>query len=281
MNAGASLDLPVTVVVPLSTKPHMIAKLKAFGARDVIQQGAAWPDADKYLRDELLAKDPNGVYVPPFDHPDIFEGNSTVVKEIQQQLRSGEGSLPAFRDAERGGVGLEDGHAERPPAAILCAVGGGGLFSGVMRGLEQAGWSDVSVLALETLGADSLNSALRAGELVTLPAITSQATGLGATRVARQAFEVAQRPNVRSVVLSDAEAAMGCWRLAEDERILVELSSGVTVGLCYSGKLEQMLGRKLRREDKIVVILCGGSMINLDMLHQWKKEFTNVIAVTG
>lgn len=32
----------------------MVAKLKAAGAYDVIQYGAAWRDADAYLREEVM-----------------------------------------------------------------------------------------------------------------------------------------------------------------------------------------------------------------------------------
>lgn len=44
----------------------------------------------------------------------------------------------------------------------------------------KVGWQDVSVVACETLGADSFSQSFHAGKLVTLPAITSLATTLGA-----------------------------------------------------------------------------------------------------
>ncbi len=39
-------------------------------------------------------------------------------------------------------------------------------------GMERVGWGDVPVLALETVGADCFNQAVKAAKLVTLPAIT-------------------------------------------------------------------------------------------------------------
>lgn len=238
--------------MPFSTKPVMLAKLRAAGAKDVIQHGATWADADSYLRSELLSKDESGVYVPPFDDAAIWAGNATMIHEIAEQL---------------GGA---------RPEAVVCCVGGGGLFNGVMQGLEEVGWGDLPVVAVETAGADSLNAALRAGERVTLPGITSRATSLGATRVAEKTFEYARRGNVRSVVLSDAEAAMGCWRLADDERLMVELASGVCVALCYDGRLEGVLGRKLTGESNVVVVVCGGSGVTVEMLAEWRREFGDV-----
>lgn len=227
----------------------MIAHIKAAGAHALIQHGATWKDADAYLRESVLVRDPGGVYVPPFDHEDIWEGHATMVEEMWGQL---------------GG---------KAPAAVGCSVGGGGLLCGLVMGLERVGWGGVRVVAVETEGAESLAKSLEKGEQVTLKEITSQATTLGAVRVCDRAWEVGQRKNVTSVVLSDAEAAMGCWRLADDERVLVEMSCGVNVALCYDGRLEKVLGRKLGKEDTVVVVLCGGSNVTLDMLVKWKEEF--------
>lgn len=54
----------------------------------------------------------------------------------------------------------------------MLSVGGGGLLNGVVEGLRRAGWDDVPIVAMETLGAHSLNAAMEAGYLVTLTEIT-------------------------------------------------------------------------------------------------------------
>lgn len=58
------------------------------------------------------------------------------------------------------------------PGAVLLSVGGGGLFCGVVQGLKDADWKDVPIIAMETVGADCFNAAIRAGKLVTLDDIT-------------------------------------------------------------------------------------------------------------
>lgn len=246
-----SLKCPSTVIVPNTTSPYMIAKITAAGASAVIQHGDSWKEADAYLRTEVLAKDPAGVYVPPFDHDSVWQGNSTMIAELQQQFE------------EKG---------EDRPDALICSVGGGGLFTGVMMGLDRAGWHNTRVLALETQGAHSLHNALEAGELVSLDEITSIASSLGAKRVCEKAFEYARRPNVKSVVLRDAEAAMGCWRFADDERIMVEPACGVNVAVCYDGRLKKLLPG-LTRESKVVVVVCGGSNVTLELLMQYREKY--------
>lgn len=61
---------------------------------------------------------------------------------------------------------------EAKPGAIILSVGGGGLLCGVVSGLQEVGWLDVPIIAMETRGADSYNAAIKAGRLVTLPDIT-------------------------------------------------------------------------------------------------------------
>ncbi|KAI9821554.1 MAG: catabolic L-serine/threonine dehydratase, partial [Thelocarpon impressellum] len=63
----------------------MIARIRARGGT-VHQTGASLAEADAHLRAHLLARDPAGVYVPPFDHPDIWAGNATCVAEAVAQL---------------------------------------------------------------------------------------------------------------------------------------------------------------------------------------------------
>jgi L-serine/L-threonine ammonia-lyase len=238
----------------MSTDNMMISRIKAAGASEVIQHGATWIEADAHLRKEVMGRrtEEESVYCPPFDHPDIWAGVSSMVDEIQAQLPDG-----------------------GKPDALICSVGGGGLLIGIMHGLKRVGWGDVSVLAMETKGADSLNASVQAGKLVTLPGITSIAKSLGAVRVAEEAFNVATDADldVRSVVLSDAEACMACWRLADDHRLLVEPACGVSVAPCYiKGFLKSQLPT-LNAESRVVVVLCGGSSATVDMLSQWKERF--------
>lgn len=114
------------------------------------------------------------VYVPPFDHQDIWAGVSTIIPELKRQLSS-----------------------EAIPDAIVCSGDGGGLFSGIMTGLTREGWS-TQVLAVETAGADSLARSVQQKTLVALPEITSIATSLGAPMVAQLALSLC--PERRSLL---------------------------------------------------------------------------------
>lgn len=233
---------PATVVVPLSTKQHMIEKLYAAGAKAVMQHGANIAEATAYVNDVLMPlsreQGEEPFYVDPFNHPDIWEGHESIVDEMREQFEEmGEDAAPDW---------------------IICSCGGGGLFNGVMAGIERQGreWQKTGVIAVETEGADSLNKALEWNEHKAISHITSIATSLGCVKISERTWDIV-RPalksgKARNIVLSDAEAAMGSWKLAEEERIIVEAACGVNIALCYGERLEKALGRPPRPDESFV-----------------------------
>lgn len=254
----------------------MVRKLRDAGASDVIQHGASWFEADSYLREIFIDnQDASGdrtrrnIYVPPFDHPQIWNGVGTMVHEIATQLPP-----RMYYDAN-----------PFPADGIVCSVGGGGLFNGVIEGLQRywqvyprrEGGKNVQVLAVETKGADSLALALRSGHLQSLPAITSLATSLGALCVAPQTLKNAQSPpagiEVKSVVGTDAEAAQGVIRVADELRLQVELACAISVEVAVK-KLREALP-DLRPDSRVVVILCGGSNITAEMIADYRQRLHN------
>jgi len=226
----------------------MINKIKLAGATHVEQHGATWFEADQYLQQTVLPKDPAGVYVPPFDDPKVWDGHESMVNEVTTQLN---------QLGENTGV---DGW--------VCSVGGGGLFIGIMQGLEKL-QPIPKMIAVETKGAESLNASMVAGELTTLPGITSIATSLGAVTVAPRAYEIAKKGSeegrVDSVVVSDEIAVKACVELAGNYQMLVEPACGASLGVIPG------LGKRLRlgRDGKVVVVVCGGRNVGVEIMSEW------------
>lgn len=243
----------------------MINKLRTAGAKDVVQFGASWAECDTHLREHVMpaaeARGEHAVYVHPFDDPATWAGHATLVDELVEDLN----------------VDMGDG-AAAGPKAVVCSVGGGGLFCGIVQGLQKHGMlgTTTKVVALETQGADSLYQAVQAGTHIELPAITSIATSLGARKVARQTYEYAcagaRDGSVVCARLSDEDAVMGCLELAEWERILVEPACGVNAAVCMNGMLKKLVP-DLKEQDKVVIVVCGGSNVNVDMLKYWKDKY--------
>ncbi|XP_069789269.1 serine dehydratase-like isoform X2 [Narcine bancroftii] len=240
------LHIPATIVVPSSTPECTIQKLKEYGAL-VEVVGKVWDDANMQAIE--LSKTDGWVYVPPFDHPLIWEGNASIVMELWKELPC-------------------------KPGAIIVSVGGGGLFCGVVEGLKKVDWCDVPIIAMETRGAESLNEAVKAGKLVTLPDITSVAKSLGAKTVSEKALQNAQEHFVLSRVISDHEAVQAVERFLDDERMLVEPACGASLAAVYSGIIQhlQKEGQLAKDLQSVVVIVCGGSSITMAQLNEYKMQ---------
>lgn len=204
-----SLGLHCTVVVPVTTKSLVIDKLQSLGAI-VHVFGENWNAADTKVR-QMVAADLSGrtAYIPPYEHEHLWTGHSSVVDEIYNEL-----PIPVTTDQE-----CSSRRDVAAQATIIVSVGGGGLLCGVLQGLERHGRQS-HVICAETVGASSFGQAWHQKQLVTLPAIESIATSLGALAVSASALErsirhqdVLQLGTVASAVCTDAEAVDACLKV--------------------------------------------------------------------
>lgn len=244
---GEQFGIPVDVFVPSSTLPLMVEKLKRSNA-NVTVAGSNWNEADAAARAELAAV-PGAQYVPPYDHPLIWEGHRSLVREIYEDL---------------------GGTAEGMPDVIVLCVGGGGLLRGVQLELESLGLAGrTRVVAVETQGAASFAAAKAAGNIVKLDKIDTIATSLGALSVLPSTLMGPVRTS--SAVVTDKQAVNACVRLLEEQRVLVEPSCGSSLSLVYD---EELLQQHFTEDDKtIAVVVCGGSCVSPSILEAWKEKF--------
>lgn len=240
--AGNKLGAKVTVFVPKTTHSIYLNYLALENA-EVKIEGTVWDEAHEAAMEFVLKE--KAAYIPPFDHPTIWAGNSTMIDEIVLQTEK--------------------------PDAVIAAVGGGGLMCGILDGLKRHNWSDISVFSVETAGAASLAATIKAGKLVTLDQINTIATSLGAKRVAKRLFEWTQERTIIPLVVSDFDAATACRKFADDHRVLVEPACGAALSAIYDIKRF----KSLAAAKSILVIVCGGVGISIDLLAQYIKQTQN------
>lgn len=238
--SGRLLNVPVKVVMPKSSLPLMAEKIKREGA-EVIIHGDDISGAQVLALE--LAQAPGHFFISPFDNPLIWEGHTSIIYEIQE-------------------TGIK-------PDAIVLAVGGAGLFCGVVQGLKQIGWDDVTVITAQPEGADSFTRSIKASKLITLDAITTIATSLGARACTPHALTLAKTHPVIPLVVSDKQAVNACLRFADQQRTLVEPACGVALSLIYDRLIDS---KKFR---KIVVIVCGGCAVTCTLLETWGSKYSH------
>jgi L-serine/L-threonine ammonia-lyase len=235
--AGRELGMEVEVIVPVTTPAATCARIRALGA-DVIVHGEAWDQSNELAMERAQADDAQ--YVPAFDHPLIWEGHSTLIDEIVDELPTVD--------------------------AVVASVGGGGLIAGVLLGLERYRRFDCRVIAVETEGAASFRAALDAGQPVNIGRITSVAKSLGALQVAKWPVEAIRSFAHTSLVLPDAEAIAGTIRYADEARQLVEPACGVSLAVAYQHHA------CLDGARDVVVVVCGGVSISATQIAAWKAD---------
>lgn len=231
--AGRQLGVPVVVVVPETTTKRAKALIRQEGA-ELIVHGASWLEANTLAQSMVTQTD---AFLHPFDDPLLWQGHASLVDEVAA-------------------AGVK-------PGVVVLSVGGGGLLSGVVQGLQGNGWGDVPVLAVETQGADSLAQAMQAHERITLPAITSLATSLGARQVCQRAFDLSRQHPMQSAVVTDQAAVSSCLRFADDHRVVVEPACGAALAAVY-GRVPA-----LDAFDSVLVVVCGGVTATLAQLQVW------------
>lgn len=234
--AGRQLGVPVKVIVPATSTEIVRERMRQEGA-EVIVHWDNWQAAEDEAK--ALAVQSGGVYVHPFDHPLIWQGHSTLIDEI---------AATGYK-----------------PGAVALSVGGGGLLCGVLQGMHRAGWQDVPVITAETEGAASFYRSIEAGQVITLDRIETVATTLGAKRIADEAFKWSKRHLIHPQLVSDAQAIRACLKFADDHRLLVEPACGASLALAYESF------SVLKPFSSLLIIICGGSGVNRELMNQWEK----------
>ena len=237
--AGKKLDMTVTVFVPKTTHQIYIDFLLSLDAKVNIT-GKVWDEANQAaleFNDKI-----GGGFVPPFDHPTIWAGHTSLVTELHRQMSV-------------------------QPDLIILAVGGGGLLCGVLEGVHQVGWQSTPILAVEPTGAASFKSSVEAGKLVILDEVSTIATSLAAKRVTYRALEWSKEHEIFNVLYDDAAAIRACLSFSHDHRMLVEPACGFALAAVY----EQ--NAMLAQFKHIVVVVCGGIGVSTELLQTWKARF--------
>lgn len=235
--AGRELGIPVTVVVPETTSPRACRLISDMNA-DVLIHGGSWQEANERALSMLGGSD---AFIHPFDDPVVWRGHATIIDEV-----------------------VEDG---LQPDLVVLSVGGGGLLSGVVEGLQRHKLT-IPVLAVETTGASSFAQSVARGERIVLPAIESIATSLGARQVSEHAFALVAEHRIDCAVVSDLQAVEACLRFLDDHRILVEPACGASIATVYQNVAE------LADSQNIVVIVCGGVTSTVEQLHTWRHSLS-------
>ncbi|TFK42925.1 tryptophan synthase beta subunit-like PLP-dependent enzyme [Crucibulum laeve] len=276
--ASHTLGVECSVFIPEGVSPSTLDILRREKAK-VIVIGQHYSEALVAARD-LVDREPEAVMVPAYDDPIVWEGHSSMVTEICNQL-------------------------SRKPDAIFCSVGGGGLLGGIIVGCKREGWDDVPLVAIETIGSDcfyhsiSLNGGRFNSVTKMLPpgvdlihdkennvflahfnSFSSKASGsLGASQpaagVAKMALE--RKGDLKSISVPDELSMEALAMFANDHKLLVELACSTTLVPAYHPSLfEKLVKPEGERKRIVVFIVCGGFKVSVEEAAEYMRILQEV-----
>jgi len=142
-HALSALGGSAVVCVPEDASPVKVAAIRRYGV-DVRVMGAQPAETESLAR--RLACEAQLSYISPYNDLDVIAGQGTVGSEIVEQL---------------------DG---RPVDAVVAAVGGGGLVSGVAAAIKSA-LPGVRVIGASPANDAAMAASVRAGKVVQIDAL--------------------------------------------------------------------------------------------------------------
>lgn len=221
--AAKKFGMKAIVVVPEFVPQFRRDMIKALGG-EVVVYGQTMDDLNAKVAE--YTKDPNYIYLHPFDDEDVMAGQATIAYELLEEVP----------DID----------------VIIASIGGGGLISGISQYAKSFN-PKIQVYGVQTIGSESMYKSLEAGRVVSIPKITSIATSLGATKVAEKTFEIVKKNVDKVITVTDDEAVRDLKDILDKDKLLVEPASSCVISGVLSGKLPDMKGKK------VAIILCGGN----------------------
>lgn len=229
--AAQKLGTRAVIVMPTTTPTIKVDAVRNRGG-EVVLVGESYSDAAGHAAS--LASAYELTYIHPYDDPDVIAGQGTVALEI---LRS---------------------HT-RPIHAVLCAVGGGGLISGVAACVKRLR-PEVRIIGVEATDADAMTQSLKLGRRVVLDRVGLFADGAAVKEVGETTFALCQRYVDEMIVVDNDAICAAIKDVFEDTRSILEPAGALSV----AGAKRYLSGNDIR--DQAIVCITSGANMNFDRL---------------
>ena len=224
--AAKLANVKATVVMPVQTPLIKVNRTRSYGA-NVVLFGDVFDEACSHAYE--LARENGYTFVHTFNDLQIATGQGSIAMEIIKELPTVD--------------------------YILVPVGGGGLCTGVST-LAKLLNPKIKVIAVEPAGAACLKASLEAGEVVTLPEISTIADGTAVQTPGDKLFPYLQANVDEVLTIDDSELTFSFLDMAENHKMIVENSGLLTVSALKHLEF---------KNKKVVSVLSGGNMDVLTM----------------
>lgn len=222
--ASISSELGVAsyIVMPDNSNKSKVEAVKTYGGKITFCEPT---HEDREKRKDQVQEKTGAVFIPPFDHPWIIEGQATAAMEFFAECKDMD--------------------------ALMVPVGGGGLLAGSCLAAKYFSFG-TKVYGCEPDGANDAWQSLKTGrhikEIVPNTVADGLRTPLGATN-----YKVIKQDCAGIFTVSDAEIIEAMRIVWERMKIIIEPSSAVAIAALKRNK-EMFSGKK------VGVIISGGNV---------------------
>jgi threonine dehydratase len=238
--AAQHLGISAKLVMLQSANPARIAAARSYGAEIIM---AADGRTGFAMVDEIRARE-GRVFIHPFDGRNVVLGTSSVAVELLDQVPN-----------------LD---------AVVVAVGGGGLMSGVAAAVKQMK-PDCLVFGVEPTGADIMSRSFRAAAPQRMEHIDTIADSLAPPMTTQSTYELCRAFVDEIVTVSDDEICAALALLYRDVKLAVEPAGAAAAAAVLGPLAARVRGRRTG------VIVCGAN-IDSDGFCRYLKRGEEVLA---
>ncbi len=227
---ATQLGIRSMVVMPESSPMGKVLATRGYGA-EVLTHGQTYDDA--YEKALKIQKEKGFTFIHAYEDPWIVAGQGTVGLEILKQNPETE--------------------------AIVVAIGGGGLISGVAIAAKSIN-PKIKIMGVQADGAATMAESLKKGKPQNIENLKTMAEGIAVKRASPYTFEMIQKYVDEVVTVSDEEIAAAILELLEKTKVIVEGAGAVTFAA--------LLFQKIKIKSKnIVSVLSGGNLDVTTLAH--------------
>ena len=231
------LEIRGVIYMPAITPKQKINQVKMFGGDniEIVLTGDTFDECQAHALE--FAREFDRIFIPPFDHLKVIEGQGTVAKEILDEL-----------------TGID---------YIFIPIGGGGLCAGVGEYLKLFS-PNTRIIGVEPSGAPSMKEALKAGEPVKLEKIQRFVDGASVQKVGDITFGFCKNLISDMLLVPEGKVSSTILQLYNEDAIVAEPAGALSIAALdqYASKI---------KGKKIVCILSGGNN-DIDRMQEIKER---------
>ncbi|RYY61542.1 MAG: threonine dehydratase [Chitinophagaceae bacterium] len=235
------LGIKGVIFMPVITPKQKVNQVRMFGEQhiEIVLTGDTFDDCAATAKEFTLEN--AMVFIPPFDHDKIIEGQGTVAQEIHEDLQAA-------------GISLD---------YVFVPVGGGGLAAGVGRYYKTFS-PKTKIIGVEPEGAPSMTEALKAGHPVTLANIERFVDGAAVKRIGDKTFSICREVLDGMKLVAEGKVCTTILKLYNEDAIVVEPAGALSIAVLddYADEIK----------GKNIVCVVSGSNNDIDRMQEIKER---------